>query len=146
MILKYLQSKGYAITIKDFKIYVEKTGFLIIGIEQKKMISENTVCIWFNKLGWFFQADKKNIYYNGHERPDVIAYREKFLLEMEKLEKLMPNPMDEDITIIIELQLDSNEKKHILVIHDESVFYANDGKKTYWDPKNHAPLKKKEMD
>ncbi len=54
--------------------------------------------------------------------------------------------MDEDITIIIELQLDSNEKKHILVIHDESVFYANDGKKTYWDPKNHAPLKKKEMD
>ncbi len=65
---------------------------------------------------------------------------------MEKLEKLMPNPMDEDITIIIELQLDSNEKKHILVIHDESVFYANDGKKTYWDPKNHAPLKKKEMD
>ena len=59
MILKYLQSKGYIVTIKDFKTYVEETGFPTIGIEQKKTISENTACIWFNKLDWFFQADKK---------------------------------------------------------------------------------------
>ena len=97
-------------------------------------------------MGWFFQANKKNIYYDGHKHPDVIAYREKFLLEMKKLKKLMLKPIDEDIIIIIESQLDFNEKKHILITHDESVFYANDGKKTYWDPRNHAPLKKKEMD
>ncbi len=36
MILKYLQSKGYAVTIKDFKAYVGKTVFPIIEIEQKK--------------------------------------------------------------------------------------------------------------
>jgi len=30
-----------------------------------------------------------------------------------------------------------------LVTHDKSVFYVNDGKKTYWNPKNHALLKKK---
>ncbi len=51
MILKYLQSKGYIVTIKDFKTYVEETVFLTIGIEQKKTISENTACIWLNKLG-----------------------------------------------------------------------------------------------
>ena len=143
MILKYLWSKGCAVTIKDFKTYVEESVFPAIGIEQKKTISENTARIWLNKLGWFFQVGKKNIYYDGHERPDVIAYRENFLLEMESLEKLMPKPMDEDITVMIEPQLNPNEKKHILVTHDESVFYANDGKKTYWGPKNHAPLRKK---
>ena len=62
---------------------------------------------------------------------------------MEKLEKLMPKPIDENIRIIIEPQLNVNEKKHILVIHNESVFYANDGKKTYQDPKDHASLRKK---
>lgn len=51
--------------------------------------------------------------------------------------------MDEDITVMIEPQLNPNEKKHILVTHDEFVFYANNGKKTYWGPKDHAFLRKK---
>jgi len=33
MILKYLQSKGCAVTIKNFKTYVEETVFPTIGIE-----------------------------------------------------------------------------------------------------------------
>ena len=33
MILKYLQSKGCAVTIKDFKTYVKETVFLIIEIK-----------------------------------------------------------------------------------------------------------------
>jgi len=58
----------------------------------------------FGLINWvsFFKLIKKNIYYDGHECSDIIAYREKFLLEIKKLEKLMPKPIDEDITIIIE--------------------------------------------
>ena len=55
----------------------------------------------------------------------------------------MPKPSNDDIMILEEPILDVNEKRHILVTHDESVFYANDGKKPFWGSAGHQPLRKK---
>jgi len=55
----------------------------------------------------------------------------------------MPKPSDDDIMILIEPILNEGDKRHILITHDESVFYANDGKKTFWKPVGHQPLRKK---
>ena len=78
----------------------------------------------------------KDIYFDGHERPDVLDYRQEFLAEMAQLEQWMPIPSDNDIMVLIEPNLNKGDKRHILVTHDESVFYANDSKKnlleTYW--------------
>ena len=62
---------------------------------------------------------------------------------MLKLEKWMPKPLNDDIMMLEEPILDVNEKRHILITHDESVFYANNGKKTFWGPVGHQPLRKK---
>lgn len=37
---------------------------------------------WLNKMGFEFKQFKKGVYVDGHERPDVIAYRSKFLEQM----------------------------------------------------------------
>jgi hypothetical protein len=62
---------------------------------------------------------------------------------MAQLEQWMSKPLDDNIIILIELVLNEGDKRHILVTHDESVFYANDGKKTFWGPVGHQPLRKK---
>ena len=46
----------------------------------------------------------------------------------------------------LDLLLLSNEKTHILVIHDECLFYANDDKLIIWAPLGELPLRKKGQD
>jgi hypothetical protein len=89
------------------------------------------------------QRQHKDIYYDGHERDDVVKYRKIFLTQMEEFERLMPRPDENDIMVIIEPSLNPGDKRYILVTHDESIFYSNDGKKTFWGPKGHMPLRKK---
>ena len=45
--------------------------------------------------------------------------------------------------MIIEPSLNPGERRHILVTHDESIFYSNDGKIFFWGPKGYMPLRKK---
>ncbi|CAJ0760207.1 10742_t:CDS:2, partial [Entrophospora sp. SA101] len=42
--------------------------------------------------------------------------------------------------------LNQGEKRYVLITHDECVFYANDGKKSFWGPPGHVPLRKKGME
>ena len=55
----------------------------------------------------------------------------------------MPKLLNNNIIVLEELILNVNEKCHILIIHDESTFYVNDGKKTFWGPVEYQPLQKK---
>jgi hypothetical protein len=143
MITEYLRSVGCDVTVEKFKEYIEQEVFPSVGIENKKSISNTTVRAWLKHFGWTFRIGAKDIYYDGHERSDVLEYRQEFLAEMEQLEQWMPKPSDDDIMTLIEPNLNEGDKRHILVTHDESVFYANDGKKTFWGPIGHQPLRKK---
>ncbi|CAG8635511.1 6222_t:CDS:2 [Funneliformis caledonium] len=94
-----------------------------------QMITEYLwICAWLKHFGWEFCVERKDVYYNSHKRPDVIEYRQDFLNEILELEKWMPKPLD-DIMTLEKLVLDVNEKCYILITHNESIFYANDGKK-----------------
>jgi len=42
-------------------------------------ISESTARRWLAKLGYELKEVKKGVYVDGHEREDVVAYRQKFL-------------------------------------------------------------------
>ena len=76
-------------------------------------------------MGFYFKTYSKDVYYDGHEREDVIEYRKKFLEEMQFYEKYMPifegENMEQKNPILLE-----NEKLHLFVVHDECLFYAND--------------------
>ena len=141
----YLLEQKSDVSVKKFKEYIENEVFPEIGIEEKKTISVKTAQVWLKKLGWYHQKHHKDIYYDGHEREDVIKYRELFLSQMQEYEKLMPKPSESNILDIIEPLLNQGEKRYVLITHDECVFYANDGKKTFWGPPGHVPLRKKGM-
>jgi len=68
------------------------------------------------------------IYYDGHERSDVVEYREKFLEEIFQYEKYMAKYEGESMECIPSV-LELNKKEIVLVTHDECIFYSNDGKR-----------------
>ena len=46
------------------------------GQENGKAISTRTACRWLGRMGWMYRRNKKG-YCDGHERADVVEYREK---------------------------------------------------------------------
>lgn len=50
-------------------------------------ITERTAITWLKKLGYICKDVKKGLYIDGHERPDVVHAREKFLQEIKKYEQ-----------------------------------------------------------
>jgi hypothetical protein len=69
-ISKHLQSKNSAVDIMriDAILRNSQTG--------RKGISERTATRWLERMGWVYKRDKKG-FCDGHERPDVVEYREK---------------------------------------------------------------------
>ena len=50
-------------------------------------ISERTAINWLKKLGYVCKDVKKGVYHDGHERPDVVEARQKFLAQMKDYER-----------------------------------------------------------
>ena len=62
-------------------------------------------------MGCYFKQGRKDIYYDGHEREDVVEYRAKFI----------PRFLDY-----------FNDPNIILVIQDESIYRPNEHNNFYW--------------
>ena len=48
---------------------------ITMGRRPKKPISVKTACRWLHQMNWEFGPHKKDVYVDGHERPDVVEYR-----------------------------------------------------------------------
>ena len=84
----------------------------------------------------------QDIYYDGHEHDDVVAYRKIFLKKMVKFEQYMATYEGDSMECILPV-LKEGEKEYILVTHDECIFYANDGSRGIWIEDGMFPLKKR---
>ena len=82
------------------------------------------------------------IYYDGHERSDVVEYQIKFLEEIFQYEKYMAKYEGESMECVPPI-LEFNEKEIVFVTHDECIFYSNDGKRGVWAKSGELPLRKK---
>ena len=105
----------------------------------KKTISVATATRWLNILGYFYQRQKQGIYYDGHERLDVVEYRKVFLKKIFEYEKFMAKYDGEQMERIAP-NLTENQKEIVLITHDECIFYANDGKRGVWAKSGELPL------
>ena len=47
-------------------------------------ICDHTAINWLKKLGYTCKDVKKGLYHDGHERPDVVIARQKYLDQMEQ--------------------------------------------------------------
>src|SRR5436190_23942951 len=138
--LTFIRQNSGKITPKNFQQFINLK--FLSKIEWKKSITLKTARIWLKKLGLVPQSKKKGIYFDGHERDDVLKYREKFLKEMKELEQFMPTFIGNEMTQL-NPEIPSNQKLHIFITHDECLFYANDDRPIVWAPIGEPPLRKK---
>ena len=108
-------------------------------------ISAVTAWRWLNKLGFEFSKFKRG-YVDGHERADVIAYRNQFLQKIKVLEDThKPLPTASDGYHPYRIGIDSAEKELVLIFHDESCFHSNVGNTSGWHEKGKMPLLPKDQ-
>jgi hypothetical protein len=89
-------------------------------------ISSRTCLAYMHKWGYQFRRQGQNIYFDGHEREDVLIYRKNWAQRMMNYRALMRDYDGNGLSVYPNLQ--GNEKEHIWVTHDETYFYANDNK------------------
>lgn len=91
---------------------------------------------------------KKGSYVDGHERSDVVEYRQKFLRRLCALGFLnktnAPIPeAAESLPTDIDSPPDDQVLKTVFLFHDESTFQANDDQSTFWGTENMTFLRPK---
>ncbi|RHZ53889.1 hypothetical protein Glove_433g31 [Diversispora epigaea] len=76
----------------------------------------------------------KNIYFDGYERDDVVAYRNQFINQIINLRPRFTVYEGEDMEKNISPVLSPNICELVLVTHDKSSFYANNSVIKTWGP------------
>ncbi|CAB4474979.1 unnamed protein product [Rhizophagus irregularis] len=138
----WIRNQNYKVTPIKFKKFIEQNLLTQLGVSKKKTIDVSTAVRWLHILGYTKQRQKQGVYYDGHEHADVVQYRNKFLSDIFEYEKLMSRYEGENMDRILP-DLAEGEKEHILVTHDECIFYSNDGQRGVWAKNGELPLRKK---
>ena len=97
--------------------------------EITKSISERTASRYLNSLGYRWSSPKKGQYSDGHERADVVQYRDQiFIPEWKEIEPRIQKWSKEN-----EPEAGPLPGQRIIPwFHDETVFYAHDRRKQGW--------------
>ena len=108
-------------TVSDFQQFVnsEILPKLLPGAETRglskatlqKGINVFTARQWLLHLGCFFKEGRKDVYYDGHERPDVVEYRNLFVPRL--LSYL-------------------NDPNMVVIFQDEVIYKSFEGQTSFW--------------
>ncbi|PKK65430.1 hypothetical protein RhiirC2_786171 [Rhizophagus irregularis] len=123
----WIRKQNFNTIPTTFRKFVENELFPAIGIAREKSITIMTTTR-LKVLGYSFQQYRHGIYYDEHEKKDVLQYRKEFLENIFNHEKYMSKYEDEFMDRIYPNLLEG-EKERVLVVHDECIFYSNDGKR-----------------
>ena len=83
------------------------------------------------------------MYVDGHEREDVVAYRQKWAAEMVEHKKCMETYVEDDEATVCQPDLLPRQNKIVMVTHDESTFYSNESNSELWLHDTEQMLRKK---
>ncbi|RIB19325.1 hypothetical protein C2G38_1922798, partial [Gigaspora rosea] len=108
-------------------------------------ISERTCYTYMHVLKYKYDERKKSVYFDGHEWPDVLIYRNEWLERMLTYKKYMKDFMGDMLEIIVEPELDYDEKEMVQITHDECYFYTNDGQRRIWTQEDEDVLRQKHI-
>lgn len=135
--------KSNTISGKSFSEWVNSHVHRELGLPAPVEITERTATRWLHVIGYSLDdATKKGMYLDGHERTDVVEYRKRFLKEMEVHEKRMPQYEGDNMEMKMP-PLPEGARPLVMVVHDESCFQSNDGRKTCWLDENHRQIRPK---
>ena len=97
-------------------------------------ITERTARNWLKRLDWRFEPKKNGMYIDGHEREDVVRYRNAFVARWKEYEKRFHkwNNDGNPLPLPTGFPVAGGRFRLILITHDESTFFQNDERKTHW--------------
>ena len=131
---KFILENGYAkgkpnLTLQNVVEWVKA--------EYDVSVCTSTISIWLHDMGFKYSNFSKGVYFDGHEREDVVADRTAYLGAMKTFESWMckfgspcPNPTSRPV---------------VCVFHDESTFYTNGDQTFHWTDGTKQVLKQKSL-
>ena len=131
----WLVSQGTGrVTPRDFQRALNDKILPALNITLVNPLCERTARHWLIKLGWRKTQIRKGVYMDGHEREDVVKYRnEEFLPRMKAYETCMTHYVVDGTHLKpIEPTLQPGQKKIIALFQDESSFHANEYNSSAW--------------
>lgn len=103
-----------------------------LGIILKCPLSMRTARRWLIKPGWRRTVVRKGVYMDGHEREDVVKYRQNiFLPAMREFEARMAMFEGPELKRV-DPELKDGEKEIFMYFHDECCFHGNDEAHQLW--------------
>ncbi len=113
-----------------------------------RRVSIETARRWLHELGFVILSGNKGMFFDGHERDDVVVARKNFLDEMVRIGFLHPEhaPTPEAARAFpSNLPLASLEtrQKTVVLFHDESTFHVNEDQNFAWGQKGEHMLRPK---
>ena len=133
----HLQGLGKYIKASDIIHYLD-TPEMLSRLGRKKTISERTARNWMKRMGYRWTKDPKGQYADGHERANVIAYRQKILIPAWSILQAKTRRWAADN--IDGADSASDGRKTVVWFHDESIFYAHDRRKQRWVHKSETAV------
>lgn len=106
-------------------------------------ITKTTLAAYLEKWGYSYRENKKAIFFDGHEREDVVAYRNDWSQRMVQYMELSEFYEGDNMETVLEPVIEQGKQKIVFVTHDESTFYANDGKNNLWLAEGETLIRKK---
>ena len=98
----------------------------------RSKVSVRTAERWLKFLGFMPTTASKGWFTDGHEREDIVQHRTEFLVVMEILERRMRHWSGPQMDQLHLPELAEEEKEVVIVTHDESTYYCNEGLRIFW--------------
>ncbi|KAF9064707.1 hypothetical protein BDP27DRAFT_1384717 [Rhodocollybia butyracea] len=129
----YLQSRGKYICAQDVVDYlVLPEGRRHHGL--KKGVKLRAATEWLKRMGYCWRKTPRGQYVDGHERVDVVFYRQNvFLPAMSSIEHRTRAWILTHLNYLGPLP---PNRLVVIWFHDESTFYANDRREVVWSHKD----------
>jgi len=130
---------------QGLKKYLEVELFPRIHLKAGKGVSLRTARCWLHREGFKFTEHKKALYFDGHERLDVMDYRQKVCLPaMAKHRRRLVEYSPENVEKLGDKVVNNYvERILVLMAHDESTTQANDSQGKTWVLDGEHAIKKK---
>src|SRR5262249_50256525 len=141
---KYLREVVEREIPKGLKKYLELELFPHLQWKVgSKGVSLSTLRRWLLAEGFRFISWKKGLYFDGHDRPDVVKYRqEEFLPKMSEFHARLAKFVVGNVGDPVPPQ-NYVERVIVLVAHDEMTAQANDSRGKSWVFEDQHALRKK---
>ena len=130
-----LQQEIGTVTPENFRVAINTEILPRLMAALTKGISRAGSYRWLIRLGFYKSEVKKGVYVDGHEREDVVTYRQEvFLLIIAELDSYTRQYEERGNSTwkVTEPKLSQGVQRHVFYYHDESCFHGHDYKKIIW--------------